>query len=204
MTVGDKPVARESGEEDEASGADAGRKAAIGCFVLAGAVLALGIVLGAALMLTSVIRNPADEVARPEVHGLVMNQCESAIRAGWVLSDTAAPFRSEDAAKFFLPLKERSEDADSPATENQTRLIAPGTSAPLGLGRPGGGERERILLIQTLAIDSGAPGSRAGAGDLVLAYSLKPVPLDVTDGVVPLVISGEGCVAENLEQVSLG
>lgn len=195
---------QESSSEAETPGAAAGSRAAIGCLVLAGAVLALGIVIGVLLMLTSVVRNPADEPARPELNGLVLNRCELPIRVGWVLSDTAAPFSSDDAAKFFPPLRARLEDADTPVTENQTRIIAPGSSAPLGLGRRESAVRERILLIQAVSLDRQTPDDPVGTGESALAYSLKPASLDTTDGAVPLVVSGEQCLPENLEPVSLG
>lgn len=200
--------AGESDSREVADGVDAprgasGRRAALGCFVLAGAILALGLVLGSALMITSVVRNPADEPARPELRALVLNRCESPIRAGWVLSDTAAPFGSDDADSFFTPLRASLDGADAPVTENQTRLIAPGSSAPLDLGRPETATRERILLVQVISLDPERPDGRVGTGDSVLAYSLRPASFPLTDGAVPLVVLGEKCVVEDLEQASL-
>ncbi|RIK08865.1 MAG: hypothetical protein DCC49_08065 [Acidobacteria bacterium] len=165
--------------------------------------MALGIVLGAALTLTSVVRNPATEASRPEVRGLVVNHCSQPIRAGWVLSDTAAPFGLEDAGRFFPPLRARTEDADTPVTENQTRLIAPGSSAPLGLGSPESAERERILLIEASSLGSEPPDARSSALDSVRAYALKPASFELTDGVVPLVVSGEQCAPVDLAGLTL-
>lgn len=195
---------QESSAESETPGAAAGKSVAIGCLVLAGAVLALGIVIGAVLTVTSVVRNPADEPERLEINGQVLNRCEMPIRAGWVLSDTATPFTSDDAGKFFPPRRVRTEDAESPVTENQTRIIAPGTSASIGLGRPESAMRERILLIQVFSLEGQTPDIPVKTGDAVLAYSLKPASLDVTGGAVLLVVSGKNCIPENLEPVSLG
>lgn len=195
---------REPADEVEAPRGTVGRRAFLGCFVLTGAFLALGLVLGAALMLTSVVRNPADESPRPELRALVLNRCELPIRAGWVLSDTAAPFGAEDAGRFFPSLRARLDDADAPVTENQTRLIAPGSSGPLDLGRPETAARERILLVQAFSLDSERSDGRVGTEDAVLAYSLRPASFQVTDEVVPLVVSGERCVAEDLDKLSLG
>lgn len=190
-------------EEEVVARAFSGKSVALGCLVVSGAFLALSIVLGAALVVTSVARNPEREEERPQIAAIISNRCSSPVRAGWVLSDTSAPFTSEDAALFFPPLRQRLADSDQPVTENQTRLIAPGSSAALGLGRPEALGRERILLIQAVGLDGESAAAPRYAQASVSAYSFRPDSVELTGGAIPLATTGESCRIEGLHSVAL-
>lgn len=177
----------------------------LGCFVLASAVFAFGILLGAAFLLTSIAADRADEKDRHELRVEVVNRCSRYARAGWLLSDSAVPFTSSDFERFFPPISVNTADAELLTTENQTRFILPGSSAQLGLGRIESSERERILLVQAVEPSSRPPGAggtpRDSAGsidDSVKAYLFTPSSVATRDAIEPIVLLGDDCHVEGM------
>ncbi len=197
---GDK--AQDASSEDEPISPQ--RAAVIGCGVVAASVVVGVLVVLAVVLVVTTGRDAGPASPKAEVVLTVKNECPTAARVGWVLSDSAVPLTATDSTRFFPPPEAGARVSDTlPA--NQTGAIEPGESGKVAIGRASIGSQERLLLVE----------ASAGPTKAVTAYSYKPdrdtplaassrgeSPSEAGDGPA-LTLNGESCAPQGLHMVAL-